>query len=82
MLIVGGDDMEGLTNIRIHGVYEHFKGGRYLVQALAEHANTGEKLVVYRQINTGKVYVRPLNEFTETVERDAYKGPRFKLIII
>lgn len=29
------------------GVYKHFKGGEYGVLGVAEHSETGEKMVVY-----------------------------------
>ena len=57
--------------------YKHYKGGTYEVITLATHTETGEKLVVYRSINFGSVYVRPLDIWNSTSE-DGHK--RFELI--
>ena len=40
--------------------FKHYKGGTYEVITLATHTETGEKLVVYKSINFGSIYVRPL----------------------
>ena len=38
-------------------VYKHYKGGTYEVVSMATHSETGEKLVVYKSLNFGSVYV-------------------------
>lgn len=63
------------------GKYRHFKGKNYWVDGIAEHSETGELLVIYHALyGEGKSYARPLEMFTERVERDGYKGPRFALV--
>ena len=57
--------------------YKHYKGGTYEVITLAIHTETGEKLVVYKSINFGSIYVRPLDIWNSTSE-DGQK--RFQLI--
>lgn len=37
-------------NIKIHGIYKHFKGNLYMVEDVATHSETREKYVVYRAI--------------------------------
>ncbi|MBR0415547.1 DUF1653 domain-containing protein, partial [Candidatus Saccharibacteria bacterium] len=34
--------------VKIHGIYRHFKGNLYLVEDVAYHSETKEKMVVYR----------------------------------
>lgn len=53
-------------------VYKHFKGNRYRVIAVAEHTETGEQLVVYQAIETGKVWVRPYDMWVSKVDRVKY----------
>lgn len=65
------------------GRYRHFKGMEYLVIGLAKHSETLEDLVVYEaQYDNpdGKLWVRPLEMFIETVERDGKVMPRFEYI--
>ena len=60
------------------GRYRHFKGNEYEVIGTARHSETLEELVVYRALyGDGRLWVRPAAMWTETVERDGYRGPRF-----
>lgn len=63
------------------GIYQHYKGSLYEVLELATHSETDEKLVVYRTLY-GKydVWVRPLDMFTQSVNKNGQKVPRFALI--
>lgn len=55
--------------------YIHFKGKDYKVLYIAKDANTGEDIVVYRG-NYGNcpVFVRPIRNFNDFVERNGYRG--------
>ena len=57
--------------------YLHYKGGIYEVISLAEHSETKEKLVVYKSILFGNVYVRPLSMWFERVEVGSVSKVRF-----
>ena len=39
-----------MRNIKINGIYKHFKGDYYLVIDIAYHSETKEKYVVYRRL--------------------------------
>lgn len=65
------------------GIYQHFKGMKYLVIGVAKHSETLEEMVVYIPLydnEQSKIWVRPLTMFTEQVERDGKTFPRFKYI--
>jgi len=68
------------------GIYKHFKGGKVEALFVAHHSETLEELVVYkalyecRNFGLGSYWVRPLKMFTEEVEVDGKKIPRFKYI--
>ena len=60
-------------------IYRHFKGDLYLVEDIATHSETGEKLVIYRQLyEEGKLYARPYDLFISEVDRDKYPDVKQK----
>lgn len=60
------------------GTYRHFKGAEYEVIGVARHSETEEEHVVYRALYGERgLWVRPLAMWTEEVDRDGYRGPRF-----
>ena len=60
------------------GRYLHYKGGEYEVLGCVRHSETLEPLVLYRALSTGSgLWVRPLAMFTEAVEVDGVRHPRF-----
>jgi len=60
------------------GTYRHYKGNLYEVIDVARHAETEEQLVVYRALYGARgLWVRPLAMFTEAVEVDGVRHPRF-----
>ncbi len=68
--------------IRLGGLYRHFKGALYRVHHLAidsEASKEGreENVVVYEGLPDRGFFVRPLSMFLETVERDGKVAPRF-----
>ncbi len=66
------------------GVYEHYKGKKYLVLGAARHTETGELLAVYVPLyelpgNGGvQMAVRPLEMFSEQVLVGTETRPRFR----
>lgn len=60
------------------GRYRHFKGNEYEVLGVARHSETLEDMVVYRALyGDGGLWVRPAAMWSETVEKDGYRVPRF-----
>ena len=52
-------------------VYKHFKGDYYIVENIAIHSETGEKMVIYRALyGGGKLFARPYDMFVEKVNRN------------
>ena len=49
------------------GVYKHFKGGFVYVLFTAKHSDREEIVVVYKGLNNGKFYARPIESFIEIV---------------
>lgn len=62
------------------GIYRHYKGQDYEVMGVAIHSETEEEQVVYRALyGDYRLFVRPRSMFSEWVEKEDYKGPRFRL---
>ena len=60
--------------------FVHFKGKRYQLLDFAKNSETEERMVVDRTLyGAMEHWVRPAKMFFETIERDGYVGPRFKL---
>jgi len=67
----------------IPGIYEHYKGRKYLEIGTAAHSETMERLVVYVALYDSpgpRLWVRPRAMFTETVEVDGASVPRFRYV--
>ncbi len=62
-----------MRDIKINGIYRHFKGDYYLVVDIALHSETKEELVIYRALyGDNKLYARPKAMFLEKVDRNKY----------
>ena len=67
--------------VRPGAKYRHFKGKEYRVLYVARHSETLEEMVVYQQLyGEMGVWVRPLEMFLETVERNGKIQYRFEEI--
>ena len=63
------------------GIYKHFKGGYILVISTAKHSDRDEIEVVYKGLNNGKIYARPIESFVEIVKNSEDKDvSRFVLV--
>ena len=62
--------------IKIDGTYKHFKGHIYKVIGIAKDCESLEEKVVYKNIDTGELWLRDEKEFLSLVDKNKY--PNFK----
>ena len=77
--------MSDNRELKIHGVYRHFKDKYYIVEDVAFDSETQEQMVVYRQLyGEGSLWVRPLDMFLSKVDQEKYPDVeqeyRFELV--
>ena len=59
--------------LKIHGIYKHFKGDSYIVEDVAIHSETREKYVLYRGLyGDNLLYIRPYDMFMSEVDKTKY----------
>lgn len=59
--------------LKIKGIYKHFKGDYYIVEDVAIHSETKEKYVVYRGLyGDTPLYIRPYEMFMSKVDKQKY----------
>ena len=64
----GGNSMRSIESGKI---VRHFKGNLYMIIGVAEHTETGERLVVYKALyGEGKIWTRPIDMFLEKVPKE------------
>ena len=62
-----------MQELKIKGIYRHFKGNYYLVEDIAKDSETQEEMVIYRRLYEDcTLWVRPKEMFLSEVDRKKY----------
>ena len=65
--------------LKINGIYKHFKGDYYLVIDTCINSENDELCVLYRALyDDNKLYVRPFNSFMSEVDTKKYPDVHVK----
>lgn len=71
------------SELKIGGIYKHYKGKNYKVLELARHSETLDWYVIYECLYEnpeGKLWIRPLKMFQENIVFEGKEVPRFGYI--
>lgn len=76
-----------MNELKINGIYRHFKGDYYLVEGIVIHSETKEEMVLYRGLYEECLeYVRPKDMFLSEVDHEKYPDVkqkyRFELVSV
>ena len=72
-------NIEELRELKVTGIYRHYKGDLYLVEDIIYHSETGEKMVAYRALyGDNTLWCRPYDMFLDIVNKNGQKY-RFEL---
>lgn len=67
-----------MRKVLINEVYHHFKGHDYKVLSVARHSEDLSYFVVYENIESHEVWVRPYDEFISLVDTKKYPSVKQK----
>lgn len=68
-----------MNELKINGVYRHFKGDYYLVCDVAIHSEDRNEYVIYRALyGDNGLYIRPKDMFLSEVDHEKYPNVKQK----
>lgn len=68
-----------MNELKIHGVYKHFKGNLYIVEDTAYDCETKKEFVVYRRLyGDNSLWIREKEVFLSEVDHEKYPDVKQK----
>lgn len=68
-----------MNELKVKGIYKHFKGDYYLVEDVAKDSETQEEVVVYRRLyGDNGLWIRPKKMFLSEVDHEKYPNVKQK----
>lgn len=68
-----------MRELKIKGIYKHFKGDYYIVEDIAYDSETKEEYVVYRRLyDDCSLWIRKKEMFLSEVDHDKYPNVKQK----
>ena len=66
-----------MNQVKIGGLYRHFKDCKVRVLGIAKDCETLENMVVYLELSDGSIWVRPEKNWFDQIVRPGINSPRF-----
>ena len=67
--------------IKINGIYRHYKGNYYKVLAIGKHSESLDNLVIYQaQYGSNDIWCRPLDMWNDEIDYNGKTCKRFELV--
>lgn len=54
-----------MKEVKVGGIYRHFKGHMIEIQMIAKHSENLENMVIYKHLSSGEYWARPEKMFLE-----------------
>lgn len=64
--------------VKINKIYRHFKGHLYVVMAIGKNCEDLSEMVIYKNVDTGEVWVRDKTDFLSLVDKKKYPSVKQK----
>lgn len=65
--------------LKVHGIYRHFKNRYYIVEGVAKHSETQEDFVIYRKLyGDNAMWIREKSMFLSEVDHEKYPDVKQK----
>lgn len=80
------DEQDLLSKVPLGAIFRHYKGKEYKILHIGRHAEDLSLQVVYQSLYDSKefgnraIWIRPLKMFTEEVEIEGKRIPRFAFV--
>ena len=79
------ENVSETREVKVHGIYRHFKNRFYIVEGVAKHSETQEDYVIYRKLyGDNAMWIREKSMFLSEVDHEKYPDVkqkfRFELI--
>ena len=72
-----------MKEVKVGGIYRHFKGHMIEIQMIAKHSENLENMVIYKHLGSGEYWARPekmfLSEIPERPDNITGQKHRFEL---
>lgn len=60
-----------MKEIKVGEIWQHYKGGRYIIIGLGVHTETQEDMVIYSPIDDrSKVWIRPISMWFNVIDAE------------